>query len=150
MAYLNQCYFIGNLTADPDMRQTSTGKKVASFSIAVTRRTKQDNGEMREETSFLDIAAWERSADLAEKYLCKGSAVLIAGHIKQDTWTDKESGKKRSRLTIVADNIQLIGTRRKDDPQQPATQQPQQQHYEQKRNGYQPQQSWNQQPAAQP
>lgn len=151
MAYLNQCYFIGNLTADPDIRSTARGNKVAAFSIAVTRRSKQDNGEVREETSFIDIVAWTHNADLAEKYLTKGNPVLISGHLKQDTWDDKETGKRRSRITIVADSIQLLGTRRKDDGQQPATPQ-QQQHYEQKRNGYQPapqQQAWNQQPAQQ-
>lgn len=97
----NRCIFVGNLTRDPEARTTGSGKQVTNFSIAVNnRRGGQD------ETIYLKVETWGRTAEIAEQYLRKGSEVLVEGRLKIDEYTTRE-GEKRRDPVIVADNIQL-------------------------------------------
>jgi len=97
---MNKTFHIGNLTRDPELRNTSTGKAIASFSLAV-----QDS----KETIFLDFEAWEKTAELVCKYKKKGESIAVEGRLKVDSWEDKDTKKKRSKVIIVAERIEFIG-----------------------------------------
>lgn len=110
MASFNKVILMGNMTRDVELRHTPGGTAVADIGIAVNRRRK--NGDSYEdETTFVDVTLWGRTAEIAAEYLRKGSPVHIDGRLHLDQWDDKESGQKRSKLKVVADNLQLIGTR---------------------------------------
>lgn len=112
MANLNKVMIIGNLTADPEVRTTPRGTSLTELRLAVNRVTSGPNeGERREETTFLDVTCWGRTADVAAHYLSKGRPVFIEGRLQMDTWEDKQTGQKRSRIRIVAENLQLLGGR---------------------------------------
>ena len=112
MANLNKVMIIGNLTADPEVRTTPRGNSVAELRLAVNRISSGPNeGERREETTFLDVTCWGRTAEIAGQYLAKGRPVFIEGRMQQDTWEDKQTGQRRSRIRIVAENMQLLGSR---------------------------------------
>lgn len=112
MANLNKVMIIGNLTADPDVRTTPRGNTVAELRLAVNRISSGPNeGERREETTFLDVTCWGRTAEIAGQYLAKGRPVFIEGRLQQDTWEDKQTGQRRSKIRIVAENMQLLGSR---------------------------------------
>ena len=112
MANLNKVMLIGNLTADPEVRQTPRGNSLTELRLAVNRvSTGQNEGERREETTFLDVTCWGRTAEIAGQYLAKGRPVFIEGRLQQDTWEDKQTGQRRSRIRIIAENLQLLGGR---------------------------------------
>ncbi len=112
MANLNKVMLIGNLTADPDVRTTPRGTPVTELRIAVNRVTNGPNeGERREEATYLDVTCWGRTGEIAAQYLAKGRPVFIEGRLQQDTWEDKQTGQRRSRIRIVAENLQLLGSR---------------------------------------
>ncbi len=112
MANLNKVMLIGNLTADPDVRTTPRGTPVTELRIAVNRVTNGSNeGERREESTYLDVTCWGRTGEIAAQYLAKGRPVFIEGRLQQDTWEDKQTGQRRSRIRIVAENLQLLGSR---------------------------------------
>ncbi|MBR6577262.1 MAG: single-stranded DNA-binding protein [Akkermansia sp.] len=118
MANLNKVMIIGNLTADPEVRTTPRGNSVAELRLAVNRISSGPNdGERREETTFLDVTCWGRTAEIAGQYLSKGRPVFIEGRLLQDTWEDKQTGQRRSKIRIVAENMQLLGSR-EGGPQQ--------------------------------
>ena len=130
MANLNKVMIIGNLTADPDVRQTPRGNTVAELRLAVNRVSSGPNeGERREETTFLDVTCWGRTAEIAGQYLAKGRPVFIEGRLQQDTWEDKQTGQRRSRIRIVAENMQLLGSRGDGGGQQGGS-------YQQRSNNY--------------
>jgi single-strand DNA-binding protein len=108
MANLNKVMLIGNLTRDPELRYTPSGKAVADISLAINRVWNNDAGQKQEETIFVDVTLWGRQAELAQQYLGKGRGVYIEGRLQMDTWDDKETGKKRSRLKVVGDNLQFL------------------------------------------
>jgi len=116
MAYLNKVFIIGNLTRDPELRVTPKGNSIAAFGIAINRQTKDDAGNTRDETTFVDIEAWGKQADLVAKYLARGAPAMIEGRLKLDEWTDKTSGAKRSRLKVVLENVQFLGSKRDGAP----------------------------------
>lgn len=99
---INQVILMGRLTRDPEQRTTSTGKTIASFSIAVDRNTQDDQAD------FFDITAWEKLGDLVMQYLGKGRRVLVQGRLRQDSWDDKETGKKRSRVEVTATDVTFL------------------------------------------
>lgn len=99
---INQVIIMGRLTRDPEMRTTTTGKSIASFSLAVDRQTQDDQAD------FFDITAWEKLGELANQYLSKGRRCLVQGRLRQDTWDDKETGKKRSKIEVVATDITFL------------------------------------------
>ncbi len=112
MANLNKVMIIGNLVADPDVRTTPRGNSVTELRLAVNRVSSGPNeGERREETTFLDVTCWGRTAEIAGQYLAKGRPVFIEGRLQQDVWEDKQTGQKRSKIRIVAENMQLLGGR---------------------------------------
>lgn len=109
MASLNKVMLIGNLTRDPEVRYTPKGTAVAELGLAVNRRYSADNGEKREETTFVDVTLWGRTAELAAQYLKKGRPVYIEGRLQLDTWDDKQSGQKRSKMRVVGEEMQFLG-----------------------------------------
>ena len=112
MANLNKVMIIGNLVADPDVRTTPRGNTVTELRLAVNRVSSGPNeGERREETTYLDVTCWGRTAEIAGQYLAKGRPVFIEGRLQQDVWEDKQTGQKRSKIRIVAENMQLLGSR---------------------------------------
>lgn len=119
MANLNKVMIIGNLVADPEVRTTPRGNTVTELRLAVNRMSSGPNdGERREETTFLDVTCWGRTAEIAGQYLAKGRPVFIEGRLQQDTWEDKQTGQRRSKIRIVAENMQLLGGRDGSAPQQ--------------------------------
>src|SRR3954463_11945078 len=111
MASFNKVILLGNLTRDPEVRYTPKGSAVADLGIAVNRQYTLENGEKREEVTFVDVTFWGRTAEVAGEYLKKGRPVFIEGRLQLDTWDDKQSGQKRSKLRVVAEGMQLIGGR---------------------------------------
>lgn len=111
MASLNRVLLIGNLTRDPEVRYTPKGTAVADIGIAVNRIYSGEDGERKEEATFVDVTLWGRQAEVAQEYLKKGRQVFIEGRLQLDTWDDKQTGQKRSRLRVVAENMQMLGSR---------------------------------------
>ncbi len=111
MANFNKVMLMGNLTRDPEVRYTPKGTAVAEIGLAVNRIYSGENNEKREETTFVDVTLWGRTAEVAGEYLKKGRPVFIEGRLQLDSWEDKQSGQKRSRLRVVAEGMQLIGSR---------------------------------------
>ncbi len=99
---INQVILMGRLTRDPEQRTTTTGKTIASFSIAV------DRGGQDDQADFFNVTAWEKLGDLVMQYLGKGRRVLVQGRLRQDTWDDKETGKKQSRIEVVATDVTFL------------------------------------------
>ena len=99
---INQVILLGRLTRDPESRTTTTGKIVVNFSIAVDR-VGQDDG-----ADFFDVTAWEKLGELVMQYLAKGRRVLVQGRLRQDSWDDKETGKKRSRVEVTATDVTFL------------------------------------------
>jgi len=111
MANLNKVMLIGNLTRDPEVKYLPKGGPVAEFGLAVNRSYSLDNGEKREETTFVDIVMYNKLAEIVEKYLKKGRSVYVEGRLKLETWDDKQTGQKRSKMRIVGETMQMLGGR---------------------------------------
>lgn len=111
MANFNKVILLGNLTRDPEVRYTPKGSAVTEIGLAVNRVYSTESGEKREETTFVDVTLWGRTAEIAGEYLKKGRPVLIEGRLQLDTWDDKTSGQKRSKLKVVGEGLQLLGGR---------------------------------------
>ncbi len=108
MASLNKVMLLGNLTRDPELRHTPKGSAVTDLGLALNRRVQDGNGGWKEEVTYVDVTVWGNSAENAHKYLSKGRGVFVEGRLQMDTWDDKETGKKRSKLKVVADNLQFL------------------------------------------
>lgn len=115
---LNKVELAGHMTRDPQCRQVN-GKEVADFGLAVNRKWKTDQGELREEVTFVDITAWGRTAEVIAQYGHKGLALYVEGRLKLDQWDDKD-GNKRQKLKVVADTIQFVESRRDGQGAAPA------------------------------
>ncbi len=113
-ASLNKVFLLGNLTRDPELRYTPGGSAVCEFGIAVNRRFVSNNQE-RDETCFVEIVVWGKPAETCSRFLTKGSQVFIEGRLQYDQWEDRDSGTKRSRLRVVAEQVQFLGGRRGED-----------------------------------
>ena len=111
MASFNRVILVGNLTRDIELRYTAQGTAVTEIGLAVNDRVKR-NDEWVVETTFVDVTLWARLAEIASEYLSKGSPVLIEGRLKLDTWDDKNDGKKRSKLRVVGEKMQMLGGRK--------------------------------------
>jgi single-strand DNA-binding protein len=111
MASFNKVILLGNLTRDPEVRYTPKGSAVCDLGLAVNRAYTLDNGEKREEVTFVDVVLWARLAEIAGEYLKKGRPVFIEGRLQLDTWDDKTSGQKRSKLRVIGETMQLLGSR---------------------------------------
>jgi len=111
MASFNKVILLGNLTRDPEVRYTPKGSAVCDLGIAINRQYTLDSGEKREEVTFVDVVLWARLAEIAGEYLKKGRSVFIEGRLQLDTWDDKQSGQKRSKLRVIGETMQLLGGR---------------------------------------
>lgn len=111
MADFNKVLLIGRLTRNPELRYISSGTAVTELSLATGRSYKRGNGEKVDETTYVDIVVWGRQAETATQYLSKGSSLLVEGRLNQDRWEDKETGKPRTKLNVVADRIQFLDSR---------------------------------------
>lgn len=110
MASFNRVILVGNLTRDPELRYLPSGTAVTDIGLAVNDRRKTDSGEWVEETTFVDVTLWSRTAEVASEYLTKGAPVLIEGRLKLDTWQGKD-GQKQSKLRVVGEKMQMLGGR---------------------------------------
>ena len=111
MASFNKVILLGNLTRDPEVRYTPKGSAVCDLGIAVNRVYTTDSGERREEVTFVDVVLWARLAEIAGEYLKKGRPVFIEGRLQMDSWDDKQTGQKRTKLRVVGESMQLLGGR---------------------------------------
>jgi single-strand DNA-binding protein len=111
MANLNKVMLIGNVTRDPEVKYTPKGSAVTDLGIAVNRVFTPEGGERREETTFVDVTLWGRQAEIAGEYCKKGRSIYVEGRLQLDSWEDKASGQKRTRLRVVGENFQLLGPR---------------------------------------
>ena len=140
MASYNKVILVGNLTRDPELRHIPSGTAVTDLGLAVNRTwTDRNTNQRNEETTFVDVTCWGRTAEIACEYLRKGRPVLVEGRLQMDEWNDRETGAKRTKLKVVCDNMQMLGSRNEgnsggggggasyqpppqsDGPQQPAS-----------------------------
>ncbi|RMD78588.1 MAG: single-stranded DNA-binding protein [Lentisphaerae bacterium] len=112
MASLNRVFLAGNLTRDPEARRLPSGNVVCTLGLAINRRYRNGStGELVEETTFVNVDVWGNQAAFCRDYLRKGSPVLVEGRLRLDTWEDRNTGAKRSRLMVVADRVQSLASR---------------------------------------
>lgn len=108
MASLNKVMIIGNLTRDPELRYTPKGQAVTDIALAVNRRYVVD-GEKREEVTYVDVTFWGKGAEIIAQYMKKGNPMYVEGRLRLDSWDDKTTGQKRSRLTVTGEEFQFLG-----------------------------------------
>jgi len=112
MAYLNKVYLMGNLGKDPEIRTFQSGSKCATFSLATSKRYRDQNGEQKEQTQWHTVKVLGRSADTLQQLgVKKGTQMLVEGELTYSTWTDQTTGQKRYSTEVVAFSFQLIGPR---------------------------------------
>ena len=109
MPNLNKVLLMGNLTRDPELRVTPKGTPICQFGLAVNRTFKMESGESREEVTFVDIEAWGKQGETIAKYCTKGRPLFVEGRLKLDTWEDKNTKEKKSKMRIVLENFQFLG-----------------------------------------
>ena len=110
MANFNRVILAGNLTRDPELKYTPKGSAVARIGMAINRTWKSETGEQREEVTFVDVEAWGRQAEVISQYVKKGRPLLVEGRLKLDQWDDKQSGQKRSKLGVILETFQFVGS----------------------------------------
>ena len=111
MPNLNKVMLIGNLTRDPEVRRTPKGSAVTDIGMAINRNFTLDDGERREETTFVDITFWGRQAEVIGEYMKKGRPMYVEGRLQLDQWEDRNTGQQRSRLKVIGENFQFLGGR---------------------------------------
>lgn len=111
MASLNKVFLLGNLTRDPDLRGLPSGQSVCELGIAVSRRFIGNNGQEVEDTCFVDVVVWGKPAQNCKQYLTKGSQVMIEGRLQLDRWEDRNGGGTRTKLRVVAEQVQFMNRR---------------------------------------
>jgi single-strand DNA-binding protein len=112
MASFNKVILAGNLTHDPELRYTPKGTAVARIRLAVNRVYTTDSGEKKEEVTYVDVDAFARQAEVISQYLKKGRPILIEGRLRLETWDDKQTGQKRSKLSVVLESFTFIDSQR--------------------------------------
>jgi single-strand DNA-binding protein len=110
MANFNKVILVGNLTRDPELRVTPQGLSICKLALAVNRNYKTQGGEDQEETTYVDVDAFGKPAEIISKYMGKGRPILVEGRLKTDSWTS-QAGEKRSKLKVVLENFQFMGGR---------------------------------------
>jgi len=116
MSSFNRVTLLGNLTRDPELKKTKNGASVAELALALNRAWTGDDGQRKEETTFVDVVVWGRTAENAARFLRKGRGVMVEGRLKQDSWQDADTGKQRSRLRVVGENVQFLGNQQEPEP----------------------------------
>ena len=114
MASFNKVILAGNLTRDPELRYTPKGTAVCRFTLAVSRMWTSEDGQKKEEVSFIDVDAWGRQGEVVAQYMKKGRPFLVEGRIKQDTWEDKNTKQKQSKLKVVLESFSFIDSKGSD------------------------------------
>ena len=114
MANLHKVMLIGNLTRDPELRVTPKGTAICQFSLAVNRKFKDESGGEREEVTYIDVEAWSKQGETIAKYCTKGRPLFVEGRLRLDQWEDKTTKEKRSRMKVVLENFQFLGSGRAD------------------------------------
>ena len=104
----------GNLTRDPELRNTPSGASVCSFSVAVNRVYRDTSGEQKEDVSFIDCSAWGKLGEMINQYAKRGTGVLVSGRLDQRSWEDKNTGQKRSRVEIVVEDFNFTSNANRD------------------------------------
>lgn len=110
MASFNKVILIGNLTRDPELRYTPKGMAVAKVGLAINRNWTTESGEKKEDVTFVDIDCFGRLAENLAQYMRKGLPIMAEGRLKLDQWDDKQTGQKRSKLGVIAENIVFLGS----------------------------------------
>ena len=110
MASFNKVILVGNLTRDPELRYTPKGTAIAKIGVAVNRVWTNEAGEKKEEVTFVDVDVFGRTAENVGQYMRKGRPILIEGRLRLDQWDDKQTGQKSSRLGVVAETVQFLGS----------------------------------------
>lgn len=111
MPSLNKVLLMGNLTRDPELRVLPKGTPVCQFSLAINRSFKLESGETREEVLYVDVEAWGKQGETIAKHVTKGRPLYVEGRLRLDTWEDKTTKEKRSRMKIVLEQFQFLGDR---------------------------------------
>jgi single-strand DNA-binding protein len=111
MASFNKVILAGNLTRDPELRYTPKGTAVCRFTLAVSRTWTGEDGQKKEEVSFIDVDAWGRQGEVVAQYMKKGRPFLVEGRLKQDTWEDKNTKQKMSKLKVVLESFSFIDSK---------------------------------------
>jgi single-strand DNA-binding protein len=115
MTGFNRVIIAGNLTRDPELRYTPKGTAVARLTLAINRTWKSETGETKEEVNFVDVDAWARQAEVIAQYMKKGRPLLVEGRLKQDTWEDKNTHQKQTKLKVVLEGFTFIDSGRPDN-----------------------------------
>lgn len=118
---------MGNLTRDPEIKYTPKGTAVANFGLAINRNYTTESGEKREEVTFVECEAWTRTAEVIGEFCKKGQALFLEGRLQLDTWDDKATGQKRSKLKVVAERVEFLGARESGGEQSGTESQPRRQ-----------------------
>jgi single-strand DNA-binding protein len=117
MASFNKVILIGNLTRDPQIKYTTGGTAIAELGMAIGRKWfDKTTNQQKEETTFVDVTLFGKQAEVAGQYLTKGRPVMIEGRLQLDSWEDRETGHKRSKLRVVGENLVLMGGKRDEGP----------------------------------
>ena len=123
MASFNKVILAGNLTRDPELRYTPKGTAIARLGLACNRKWKSETGEMKEEVTFVDVDAFGKTAEIIGQYLKKGRPILIEGRLRYETWEDKQTKQKKSKLGVVMENFQFLDSGNRSEggaPEAPA------------------------------
>ena len=105
----NQVILMGRLTRDPELRYTPKGSPIATLGLAINRKTKMEGGEQKEEVTFVDVTAFGKQAETLSQYLKRGSPIHLVGRLRTESWDDKTTGQKRSKLVVVLESFQFLG-----------------------------------------
>lgn len=111
MPNLNKVMLMGNLTRDPEVKYTPKGTAICEIGLATNRQWTNEQGEKKEEVTFVDIEFFGRQAEVVAEYCKKGKPLFVEGRLKLDTWDDKQSGQKRSKMRVVGEKIEFLGSR---------------------------------------
>ncbi|MDR1458522.1 MAG: single-stranded DNA-binding protein [Puniceicoccales bacterium] len=114
MASFNKVILLGNLTRDPELRSTNNGTSICKFGLATTRVSRSSDGDNREEVVFVDVDCFGKQAEVIAKYFVKGKPIFVEGRLRLDQW-ESSAGEKRSKLVIVLENFQFIGSKNDDN-----------------------------------
>lgn len=109
MATFNKVILAGNLTRDPELRYTTKGTPCGKIGLAINRTWTTENGEKKEEVTFVEVELYGRTAENTSKFLAKGRPAMVEGRLRLDQWDDKETGQKKQRLVVVAEQVQFLG-----------------------------------------
>lgn len=120
MPNYNLVVLMGHMTRDPEVAYTPKGTAICNFGLAINRYWKDDQGNKKEKVAFIECQAWNNNAEIIGQRVKKGHSLHVSGSIEQDTWDDKQTGQKRSKLFVRVDSVQLLGQKESSAPSQPS------------------------------